>query len=211
MAEVQYEVDQKRHLKQAGIGVVVGVIKGLIASIPVIGSSITAAWEGYQGSRLQEAIDYLTAAVTKLGEDKIDKQFIESEEYVDLFNLALRTRMQSRCKEKAKFILGMLIESMQKNRAERFQTSEKESFLFILDRLTEKEMAFLYRFSQSEYRGKSKNDIYQNGDDLALAVDGLLTKGLLREDDTWEKHLVESMLGREFIAYLKILSAMETG
>jgi len=57
-----------------------------------------------------------------------------------------------------------------------------------------------------DHRGKSKNDIYQSGDELGLAVDGLLTNGVIREDDTWEKHIVESMRGREFIAYLKVLA-----
>ena len=62
-------------------------------------------------------------------------------------------------------------------------------------------MNFLYRFLQGECRGKSKNDIYQSGAELGLAVDGLLTNGVIREDDTWDKHLVESFHGREFIAY----------
>ena len=62
-------------------------------------------------------------------------------------------------------------------------------------------MNFLYRFLQGEYRGKSKNDIYQTGDELGLAVDGLLTNGVIHEGDTWDKHLVESVGGREFIAY----------
>lgn len=202
MPETQHELDQKNHVKQACNG----LFKGLIASIPFIGSPITGAWDGYWGSRLEETVELLTAAVDKLGEEKIDTQYVTSEEYLDLFTLALRTRMQSRSKQKAKFILGMLIESMQKNRDERFQISEKESFLFLLDRLTEREMDFLYRFSKGEYSGKSKNDIYQSGDDLALAVDGLLTNGILREEDTWQKHLAESMRGREFVAYLKILA-----
>lgn len=202
MSETQYEVDQKSHSKQAFNG----FFKGLLASIPFVGSPIVGAWDGYWGSRLEETVKYITTAVIKLGEEKIDKQYIESEEYLDLFTLALRTRMQSRSRQKAKFILGMLLESMQKNRSERFQTSDKEAFLFLLDRLTEREMDFLYQFSQGTYSGKSKNDIYQSGDDLALAVDALLTNGILREEDTWEKHLAESMRGREFIAYLKILA-----
>jgi len=202
MSEIECKIDQKTHRKQAGIG----AFKGLLSSIPFVGSPIVGAWDSYWNSRFQETVEQLSVAVEKLGEEKLDKQYVESEEYVDLFHAALRSRLQSRSQAKAKFILGMLVESMQKDRDARFQTSDKELFLFILDRLTEKEMDFLYRFSQGEYRGKSKNDIYQSGDELGLAVDGLLTNGVIREDDTWEKHLVESMRGREFIAYLKVLA-----
>ena len=61
-----------------------------------------------------------------------------------------------------------------------------------------------------EFIGKSKNDIYQTDEGLAKAMDGLLAYGILREGDTWQKHLAESMLGREFIAYLKILAKTDT-
>lgn len=199
---MECEIDHKIHLKQAAIG----ACKGLLSSIPYVGSPIVGTWDSYWNSRFQETVKKLSTAVEQLGEEKIDKQYIESEEYLDLFHAALRCRLQSRSQTKAKFILGMLVESMQKDRNARFQTSDKESFLFILDRLTEKEMDFLYHFSQGEYQGKSKNDIYQSSDELGLAVDGLLTNGVIREDDTWEKHLVESMRGREFIAYLKMLA-----
>jgi hypothetical protein len=97
-----------------------GFFKGLVDSIPFVGSPIVGAWDGYWGSLFEETVEYLATAVIKLGEEKIDKQYIESEEYLDLFTLALRTRMQSRSQQKAKFILGMLLESMQKIRDERF-------------------------------------------------------------------------------------------
>lgn len=101
----------------------------------------------------------------------------------------------------------MLVESVQKNRNSRFHTSQKESFLNILDQLTEEEMDFLFHFSEGEYHQKSKSDIYKIGHiRLGIALDGLLSKGILREDDTWAKLLVESMLGQEFIAYLKVLA-----
>ena len=135
MSETQYEVDQKRHSKQAFNG----IIKGLFASIPFIGSSIVGALDGYWSSRFEETVEHLTTAVIRLAEEKIDKQYIESKEYLDLLTLALRIRMQSRSRQKAKFILGMLLESMQKNRDERFQTSDKESFVQLLDRLSERE------------------------------------------------------------------------
>lgn len=203
MNEDVRKVDHAKHLKQAAIG----GFKGLIASIPYIGSPAMEAWDGYWNSRLQDTVDQLSAAIIRIDEEKIDKEYIESEECADLFYIAFRIRMQSRSEKKAKFILGMLLESVQKNRDIRFQTSQKESFLFILDQLTEEEMDFLFHFSQGVYNQKSKNDIYQIGDNRqGIAVDSLLSKGILREDNTWSKHLAESMLGREFIAYVKILA-----
>ncbi len=202
MSEIECEIDQKMHFKQAGRG----AFKGFLSSVPFVGSSIIGAWDSYWNSRFQETVEQLSKAVEKIGEEKIDKQYVESEEFIDLFHAAILSRLQSRSQKKAKFILGMLVESMQKDRDARFQTSDKESFLFILGRLTEREMDFLSRFSQGEYRGKSKNDIYQISEELGFAIDGLLINGIIREDGTWEKHLIESMLGRKFIAYLKTLA-----
>jgi len=105
----------------------------------------------------------------------------------------------------------MLVESVQKDRDARFSCDLKETFLFILNQLTEDEMNFLYDFSRGEYLQKSKNDIYGIGDSYAIAIDGLLSKGILREkasaSGSWNKYISESMLGREFIEYLKKLAS----
>lgn len=121
----------------------------------------------------------------------------------------MRVRLQNRSVQKAKFIHGLLLESIRKDRDQNFSTALKESFLSVLDQLTDEEMVFLYDFSLGKFKGKSQDDVYRMGDKESIAMDALLAKRLIREDNTWQKHLVESMFGREFIAYLKLLAQEE--
>jgi len=203
MKEKSRPIDSK-HIKEAIKGSFKGGLSSVLAFIfPVIGNTIIGAWDGYWNSRKQEAIDQIASAIIKLGEDKIDKEYVLTEEFMDLFNQSLRIRIQSRSHQKAQFILGMLVETMQKDRNIKFSTSIKETFLSILDQLTEEEMIFLSCFSKGDYIEKSKSDIYQICDDTqGIAVDSLIAKGILREDDTWAKHVVKSKLGEKFLSYL---------
>jgi len=102
----------------------------------------------------------------------------------------------------------MITESIQENRNLRFDTSIKMSFISLLDQLSEEELIFLSKFSKGEYQQKSKNDIYQGGDNkMAIALDCLLAKGLLREGESTRNYcLCVTMLGREFIAYVEMLA-----
>lgn len=90
-----YEINHGKHLKQVAIG----GFKGLIASIPFIGSPAVGAWDSYWNSRFQDTIDQLSTAITRIGEEQIDKEYIVSEECADLFYKAFRTRTQSRSKK----------------------------------------------------------------------------------------------------------------
>lgn len=193
---------QVKDIKQAAIG----AIKGLISSIPLVGGPIIGAWDGFGSSRLDDTIKQLSTRIEKLGEEKIDMTFVKSEEFIDLLHKGLRIRLQHRSKQKAKFIYGMLIESISQDRDLRFSTALKESFLSILDQLSDEEMIFLHDFSHGKYTGKSQDDIYQIGDKEGIAMDGLLAKRILRIDSTWEQNIAESMIGREFITYLKLLA-----
>ena len=199
--------EEKKLGKQIVKGVATGCLKGLLSSTPYVGTSIVGVWDECWNSRIQDAITKLSEALDKIEEQKIDQEFIRSEEFIDLFYKAIRIRVQSRSKQKAKFIQGLLIESMQKNRDARFSISLKESFLSILDQLTEEEIQFLYDFSADKYFRKSKDDIYGMGDHYAIALDGLFSRGILREKSSWDQYVRESMLGREFIEYTKILAS----
>lgn len=196
------EISNNKHIKQIGVG----GLKGLISGISVIGSIIAGAYDSYQNSRQEDIVQQLSQRIEKLGQDKIDIEYIKSEEFIDLIQKAIKVWLQSRSKQKAKFILGLLTESLRKDRDQHFSTALKESFLSVLDQLTDDEMLFLYDFSKGKFQGKSKDTIYQSGDVEGVAMDTLLAKGILREDSTWNKHIVESMFGREFIAYLKLLA-----
>lgn len=187
-----------------------GALKGLFSTIhPVIGPLLIGAWDGYQSSRLEEMIQQMSNAIAKLGEEKIDLPYILGEEFYDLFHKAARVRLLSRSIKKVKLIDGLLIESFEKDRNLRFSTALKESFLLVLDQLTDEEIIFLNEFIQDKYKEKSIEEIYQMGNSEGIVVDCLIAKGILRIDSTWGQHVVESMFGKEFVAYLKIFAKEE--
>ena len=186
--------------------VFIGTIKGLISSIPFIGGAIIGALDGHLNQRLEDTIKQLSIGIEKLGEEKIDKKFIMTEEGIDLFIKCIRTRLKHRSQQKAKFIYGLLIESNTIDRDLRFSTDLKEKFLNIIDKLSDEEMIFLKDYINGKYKEKSQKDIYQMSDKEGIALDGLLAENLLRPDDTWVKHIVETKLFCEFLAYLKVIA-----
>ncbi len=199
LAEVSDSVE--RSLKSVAIGCfkTVLLLKYPFLAIPL------AAWEGYQSNRTSEFIKELDEKIAEIEFRKIDEEYIKSEEFFDLIQRGLKIRMQHRSKEKAKFIVNLLSESMSIDRDRRFSTDIKEAFLLMIDGMSNEELVFLRDFAQDKYKGKSRDNIYQEGDGQSIAMDALYAKGILRDEDTWEKHLTVSMLGREFIEYVKIL------
>lgn len=180
-------------------------IKALVSCVPVI-SLILAARDGYQSSRSEDAINELSEKVLNMKQEKIDKEYIESEEFFDLFSKAMRIRLQSRSKEKARFIVGLLVESMRKDRNKVFSGSLKDLFLSILDQLSNEEMIFLHDFSQGSYHQKPKGDIYQMSEGQGLAMDLLIAKGILTQDSTWDQYVIATTFGKKFIDYIKFLA-----
>lgn len=177
-----------------------------LSSIPLIGTLLTSAWTAYNNSRLQDVIDNISKQLLQLGEEKLDKEYITSEEFIDLFNLALKIRIQHRSTQKAKFIYGLIVETSSKARSFAFSASLKESFLHCLNQLSDEELHFLYEFSQDKFHQKSRDAIYQISDQHGIAVDGLISNGILRIDGAWQQAIALTMLGREFIAYMKKLA-----
>lgn len=187
-------------------GATQGAFKSLFSLIPPFSIAL-GAWEGYQDARLTELINELTDRVSRIENDNIDFEYIESEECYDLIQKGLKIRLQHRSKLKAKFICNMIVESVSKNRDPRFSTSLKESFLALLDEMSDLEQEFLRDFNKGEYEQKSRNDVYKEKDaSAAIALDGLYRLEILRDADTWQKWIEVSALGREFIEYIKILS-----
>lgn len=193
------------HIKMS-LAIAGGSFKGMVSNILFIGPILAGAWEGYCNYKLEDTIQELSKRLEKLGEEKIDKDFLVSEEFVDLFQKAVRIRLQHRSELKAKFIYGLLGESLELNHDPRFTTNIKELFLTILEQLSDEEILFLYEFSKGTYNGKSTDDVYKMTNNEGIAMDSLLAKRIIREESTWEKHLIESSFGHEFMEYLKLLA-----
>lgn len=66
-------------------------------------------------------------------------------------------------------------------------------------------MIVLSDFSRGKYRQKTKSDIYKTEENhFGVALDRLLSLGLLGEASDWQKHLTESKFGHEFINYIRV-------
>lgn len=186
-------------------GTAEGAFKSLFSLIPPFSLAL-GAWDGYQNARAIELMEELLEKIARIDDKKIDAAYIESEEFYDLIQKSFKIRMQHRSKLKAKFVINLITESVCKDRDSRFNTSIKETFLVLLDGMSDIELIFLSDFAKGEYFEKSRRDVYQGDNDKSIALDVLYTKGILKDADTWVKHIDVTKLGQEFIEYIKILS-----
>lgn len=145
--------------------------------------------------------------VKRIDSQKLDKEYIQSEEFVDLLSQAMRARIRHRSQEKAKVLLQLINNCICIDRSNRYETDFKETFIWIIDQLTQSEMKFLADFSEGVYQEKCRSDVYESGRKSdSIALDGLVSKGLLGDDDTWAKCIKATTLGEEFLEYLKFLN-----
>jgi hypothetical protein len=85
----------------------------LVQLVPMIGSAIDAyfgTWgQNIREDRLVALIDGLSEAVRSVGEDKLDRSFLETEEFYDLLTRAGRAAMETRDREKIRMYAALLI------------------------------------------------------------------------------------------------------
>ncbi len=186
---------------------VVGVIKQAIGAMPIVGGIVLGMLDEVEKLRAQQMMDELSEEIQILGRDKINLSFIESEEFLDLFCRVLRARTRHRSKVKAKLFIKLLSESMQNKRDARFGVEIKETFVSLIDQMSDDEIFFLSDFAKGIYDGKTKDSVYQLGDkSKSIALDALLGKRILSNDESWDQDIRASMLGKELIAYIQILA-----
>lgn len=198
-------IGQKNQNKLEGIAE--GAFKGLVSLLPPVFGIALGAWDGYSNARWVEFIEELTYKVSRIEEKKIDFEYIKSEEFYDLFQKSCKVRLQHRSKLKAKFILDMITESISKDCDLRFNTNLKERFLVLIDDMSDVELLVFSDFAKHEYAQKSRADVYNEKDKpTTIALDELYAKEMLKDADTWDKHIELSALGKEFFEYISILS-----
>jgi hypothetical protein len=90
-----------------------GWLRGAVAFVPFgVGSSIDAQITAYSTrlgrERIETLISELASAVDKLGQEKVDQQFLESEEWGDLLRRAFRLAADTRDRDKIRVYAGIL-------------------------------------------------------------------------------------------------------
>ena len=194
------KLTNKNHLISAGAG----SIKGIISGLPYIGPAVIGAWDGYCASRQNEFINELSEQLNNLDNKKVDQDYIDSEEFYDFFHRALRTRCLHRSKIKARFILGLVLNSVTNDRDREVSTSLKEQFLSILDQLSDEEMKLLYDFSEGKYTSTTKEQFYKKA--KGVEIDGLIAKSILTVNAAWDQCIILTAFGEKFISYMRILA-----
>jgi hypothetical protein len=116
----------------------------IIQSIPKIGGQLDTyfAWKGeqLQKERFEKFIYLLSEVLEKLDEEKMDKEFIESEEFNELFYEVSRQAIRSHQEEKLIYIRNIFINSLTPKYSKNFM---KTSFLDILSMLSDAHIAIL--------------------------------------------------------------------
>lgn len=92
------------------------VIRGFAGAIPFIGTGIGEALtynlKKKREERLKEAFDNMSKMLIKLGEEKIDKEYVESEEFQHLLVTSLELVMKTIDSEKRKSFSKLLVNSI---------------------------------------------------------------------------------------------------
>ena len=140
------------------------VVRALINAIPYIGGSIdillSSSGQNFILKRIEKFIEELNKQVSQLGDNKINKDFLDTEEAFDLivkaFNSASRTRQQEKLTLYSKIIKGALTEGKE------FEEDEPETYLKIIEELTVKELRvarYLYELKEiKKQNADSDND-----------------------------------------------------
>lgn len=95
----------------------VGVIKAIIGIVPFVGPALNEALfdirSRIQQDRVTDLVQRLSIGIEALGESKIDKAYLETDEFSDIatevLNRTARTRSESKRERFARIILGNLI------------------------------------------------------------------------------------------------------
>lgn len=189
-----------------------GVFTQMIGNVPVVGGAILGMIDGIQQYRAAQFLEDLRQQVMRLGEDKLDRGYIESEEFSDLLCQAIEARARHRSKMKAKMLVSLVTESMTHDRHRTTLQDSREIFISILDSLTDSEVRFLSDFVKGEFTEKTRSDIYSSDDPgEGICLDGLIAKGVLSMSEAWNQHIEETALGRELIGYLRLLNEFDCG
>ena len=120
------------------------IIRGLSGTVPyigpMIGEALTINYTKVREERLREAFDNISEMLMKLGEDKIDKDYVRTEDFQHLLIMTLESALKSKHSEKRKSFARILTNALsadmddeKRRRAEWFaETLGRMSYYHIL-------------------------------------------------------------------------------
>lgn len=118
------------------------LLRGIINLIPYIGSSsdllLSEKWNTFYHRRIDDMLEQLSNDLDGL-KDKVDEEYINSEEFFDVMTNVLTTITKTRLDEKRKIYSKIIRDSI----TFKANVMETESILGIIEQLNEKDIVFI--------------------------------------------------------------------
>ena len=169
------------------------VIRVGISSIPYIGGSLDILFSAKGNELIQERIqsflEYLDKEMQKIKEDKIDKDYIQSESWFDLVYISFDEVRKTRLKEKHKLFAKILANStvIYKSKTNVEQYQKLVSYFSVVDFIVLTELYNKINIVMGsdykaiiEFWGNLKIDNLSK-EELDISISRLFSQGLLRE------------------------------
>lgn len=185
------------------------VIRGLVGAIPYVGTALNEAIfdlrAGLKQERLEKFVQCLADNVQALDADKIDRTYIQSEEFVDFLEDVLIRATRTRAEEKRKKLAAVLVGRLQHAES----TSFDDRFLDLLIDLSDIQVCILAEHlraaeeregagQDAEHRQPSYYNVSES--EYPLLIQDLMSKGLFVFADGLGK---VTELGQAFIRFLE--------
>ena len=185
------------------------LIRGLIGAIPTVGTLLNEAiFEGrarLKQERLEKFVEYLADSLQTLDSDKIDRAYIQSEEFVDFLEDVLIRAAKVRAEEKRRKLAAVLADRLQYAEGSPFD----DRFLDLLIALSDIQVHILAEHlravEERENTGedaKHRQPSYYNvsESEYPLLIQDLMSKGLFVFAGGFGK---VTELGQAFIRFLE--------
>lgn len=135
-----------------------------ISNIPFIGGSIdlilSATAQNFIGRRIEKLLAELQIETSKLSFEKIDKNFLESEEWFDILLKSFEHTAKTRHEFKIKLFSKIITSSIRIDR--KCDKEEPEMFLKLIDELLVKELQVLFIFYKMNKNPKTYPPLPEN-------------------------------------------------
>lgn len=221
------------HGGEPGREYALAVFRGMLGAVPYVGTLLVEvlfeARSRVKQRRLEEFISLVAERVGRLEERLIDREYLKSDEFSDLFeDICLRvSRTQSEAKRRR--FAGLLVGAIRGQRDPDFTAL----FMGILAKLTEQQLVVLQSFESDRQRWLEEEGQYHRpapwridyesapwgfeGEVAKQIVQSLVARGLLANeshdhyDTTLFSVVVPTELGGRFMAWLAASEAEGTG
>lgn len=186
-------------------------IEAALNLIPIAGGFLATYFGEIRAKRLQERmIKYITHFTKRLGEleqNKVDKEYMKSEEFAELFVKGVEQAARSSSERKIKRFADILVNNVLMDSQSRFRT---ESIISFVDRLSDIDVIVLVSYGlpfKISMRANSRDEIFSLVREMALYL-GLSVPD---KDDAIESVIYMDNLGLTWINEKNIDEEMEKG